>query len=529
MNSNEIAVKNKTYCINVAQRLGEIVKKLNQNEQVDDGWEPIVQVDGIVIIPEGVTIIAEYAFMLCTMCRVVFPRTLKHIGPGAFRGCKNLRNIDLPATYETIGSSAFEDCDLDGDLPVFNAGDMTDPYRDHILGESAFAKYWKRKNCCPSCGVILEKEGYCRYEYLDSELRYQLSEGIFLINSAMKVSICKSCTPDGDARISAYPEMNIVERLSDKNWEMDELLSETRCYQISQSNVGYGSHNLIASSWNCAVPAKVRVKDHQASVEIPFLIDTQENRERIIFSFGLVPENGIAKVTFDTIFSKRFYGNCKHQDEIPIMNTELGGMIRICKNCRCVQEPHFGYCTPNGKEYYMKILKCDTCEYPADLEMKYRWDLQNALMTPSGWKNIIEEWNLHNELKVPLNQHIPFYVDLHLYNRSDHYFWEGPIMKGAKIYSFWNDEDPRPHFHYRRKDGSEALICFDKPEYLEPSVRLSIQEKLELMRFLSAPTVMHYQYGANNYGEILEYSWLAGNRLEAFPEFTMPNYMLLPD
>ena len=145
MNSNEIAVKNKTYCINVAQRLGEIVKKLNQNEQVDDGWEPIVQVDGIVIIPEGVTIIAEYAFMLCTMCRVVFPRTLKHIGPGAFRGCKNLRNIDLPATYETIGSSAFEDCDLDGDLPVFNAGDMTDPYRDHILGESAFAKYWKKK------------------------------------------------------------------------------------------------------------------------------------------------------------------------------------------------------------------------------------------------------------------------------------------------------------------------------------------------------------------------------------------------
>jgi len=300
MENADVTAKKNTDCITVAQRLGEVVQKLNKTGQVDDNWEPIVQVDGVVNIPEGVTIIAEGAFRLRTMRKVVFPKTIKHIGSWAFIGCRNLKYIDLPATYETIGEYAFEDSDLEGNLPVFLSGNLADPYRDHILGDSAFARYWEKNHCCPKCGMELENEGYCRNDTICSKPRMGLSEGIFLINGVMEVSIRKDCTPDGDIRISAFPDMNIDDRLSDKNWEMDELLSDTRSSLTVKCHGSERSHSLMASSWNCAIAAKVRIKNKQASVEIPFLIDTPQNRKKIKFLFGLVPENGIAKVTLNS-------------------------------------------------------------------------------------------------------------------------------------------------------------------------------------------------------------------------------------
>lgn len=67
--------------------------------------------DENVVIPEGVTKIAEGVFRNCTFIKsVTLPDGFKEIGSFAFMGCTSLVEIRLPQNVKTLGSQAFSGC-----------------------------------------------------------------------------------------------------------------------------------------------------------------------------------------------------------------------------------------------------------------------------------------------------------------------------------------------------------------------------------------------------------------------------------
>ena len=54
------------------------------------------------------TCIARNCFLDLDVEEVVIPETVTHIGGGAFKGCKNLKQINFPACLEYIGAESFE-------------------------------------------------------------------------------------------------------------------------------------------------------------------------------------------------------------------------------------------------------------------------------------------------------------------------------------------------------------------------------------------------------------------------------------
>lgn len=64
-----------------------------------------------VVVPEGVTAIAEEAFAgIETIDKVILPESLQEIGAEAFRGCLMMQTITLPEGLCRIGAGAFSDC-----------------------------------------------------------------------------------------------------------------------------------------------------------------------------------------------------------------------------------------------------------------------------------------------------------------------------------------------------------------------------------------------------------------------------------
>ena len=80
----------------------------------------IAKKENNLIIPEGVTTIAEYAFYNCqNLESVTFPESLVDIGKSAFLNCYNLKNIKFSNGLKTIAEDAFSCCDdlITIDLP----------------------------------------------------------------------------------------------------------------------------------------------------------------------------------------------------------------------------------------------------------------------------------------------------------------------------------------------------------------------------------------------------------------------------
>jgi len=66
---------------------------------------------GTVVIPSGVTEIADKAFRNCpNIKRVEIPDSVKRIGNRAFRGCADLEHVCIPEGVESIGEEAFYAC-----------------------------------------------------------------------------------------------------------------------------------------------------------------------------------------------------------------------------------------------------------------------------------------------------------------------------------------------------------------------------------------------------------------------------------
>ena len=63
-----------------------------------------------MLLPGNLTKIEEEAFMNMSVITVRCPETLTEIGSGAFRNCRKLRNIYIPADVQTIANDAFDGC-----------------------------------------------------------------------------------------------------------------------------------------------------------------------------------------------------------------------------------------------------------------------------------------------------------------------------------------------------------------------------------------------------------------------------------
>ena len=64
-------------------------------------------------IADSLETIGSSAFERCELLeRLFFPKTLKNIEASAFKGCNRLSSIQIPQNVTTIGSSAFEGCEL---------------------------------------------------------------------------------------------------------------------------------------------------------------------------------------------------------------------------------------------------------------------------------------------------------------------------------------------------------------------------------------------------------------------------------
>lgn len=82
-----------------------------------------------VILPEGVTVIEDYAFKDCLALKeVVFPSTLKRIGRYAFEGCDQMIKAHLPEGLTDIWYGAFVGCTSLKDITI--PGTVTDFYTD---------------------------------------------------------------------------------------------------------------------------------------------------------------------------------------------------------------------------------------------------------------------------------------------------------------------------------------------------------------------------------------------------------------
>ena len=74
--------------------------------------------NGVAIIPQGTTIINDYAFFGCQdLTTVVIPEGVTTIGGSAFRECSLLSHVVFPSTINHIGDLAFFETPWDNNLP----------------------------------------------------------------------------------------------------------------------------------------------------------------------------------------------------------------------------------------------------------------------------------------------------------------------------------------------------------------------------------------------------------------------------
>jgi hypothetical protein len=127
---------------------GYAVKKLGTDQSIIFG-DNNTNVTSVVIPPNGVTSIGNYAFLRCyNLSRVTIPSNVISIGKYAFNSCSSLTSITIPASVTNIGSVVFNFCSslktvyFEGNAPSMGTNVFTSTPSDLIIyfidGKSGF-------------------------------------------------------------------------------------------------------------------------------------------------------------------------------------------------------------------------------------------------------------------------------------------------------------------------------------------------------------------------------------------------------
>ena len=108
-----------------------------------------------LIIPDGVTKIANYAFQGCTdLTEVLIGSGVKTIGDGAFKGCTSLIGITIPNNVTSIGTSVFENCTASTSVSIGSSVASIGRYAfkgcrnlTSIIVDEGNTEYYSYKNC----------------------------------------------------------------------------------------------------------------------------------------------------------------------------------------------------------------------------------------------------------------------------------------------------------------------------------------------------------------------------------------------
>ena len=74
------------------------------------GTELVNGESGVLVIPEGVTVISSYAFANLGITSVTIPSSVVTVSDGAFAGCIRLSEVKIGENVSSIGASAFKNC-----------------------------------------------------------------------------------------------------------------------------------------------------------------------------------------------------------------------------------------------------------------------------------------------------------------------------------------------------------------------------------------------------------------------------------
>ena len=206
---------------------------------------------------------------------------------------------------------------------------------------------------------------------------------------------------------------------------------------------------------------------------------------------------------------------------IIVGRTKRGAEISICDHCEAYPAPHFNLAYGKGKEEALWFDAPKLVDSIGNLDLTTRMDLQDFLTT-ENWSRMISLWNENNKMQLSPYTHIPYYINLIQYQDC-----AAPLSRreiailGASVYVM-EDQDQRPHFHYKRFNASPGIcISLTEPKYLPP-VPSPLSER-ELDRLLKGLTMADEKFGTSLYQRLLM-AWNMQNETKVDEERDMPDY-----
>lgn len=141
--------------------------------------------DGVGIIPDGETTIANGAFSYCEeLTKVVIPSSVTTIGREAFKGCKNLESIEIPSNVTSICAYAFAGCSALKSINIHKNLSM--------IGLQAF-------DGCGALTSIVVEEGNFMYDS-----RNNCNAIITSATNTLIRGCCNTTIPEGVEEIDSY-------------------------------------------------------------------------------------------------------------------------------------------------------------------------------------------------------------------------------------------------------------------------------------------------------------------------------------
>ena len=203
------------------------------------------------VVPNGVKIINEYAFVGCRdLTHVTLPRGLLEIQLAAFASCSSLKRLTIPNTVTVIGEYVFAHC---MQLTVSVPANVKSIGRGAFIGVQQVIlasrnKYYKRD----SFGAILKKDG-TELLYVPPHLqRYKIPYGVKIINA-------EAFSP------AAYAENNLTEvKIPDTVQEIGDG-AFSRCYKLKNVQVPFSVKNVENNSFSLRFLDEITIPAHLKS------------------------------------------------------------------------------------------------------------------------------------------------------------------------------------------------------------------------------------------------------------------------